>query len=134
MRPVRIVVQCGICAKTCPERAITLEARLDPTPAAQAPVTLNEEPPAECVRCGKGFAARSTVERMVEKLSDHWMYRDERAALLRMCDNCRLEEQAAGGRDPFAIGERPRPTTTADYADAEPDTKPRRTVSDFLSD
>ena len=127
-------VQCGICARTCPEDAITLETRLDPTPAAQAPVTLNEEPAAECTRCGTGFAARSTVERMVEKLSGHWMYRGERAALLRMCDTCRLEEQAAGGRDPFAVGERPRPTTTADYASKPADAKPPRSVSDFLSD
>ena len=122
-------LQCGICARTCPEGAITLEARLDPRPAALAPVTLNEEAPAECTRCGAAFAAASTVERMVEKLSDHWMYRGERAALLRMCEQCRLEEQAAGGQDPFAVGERPRPRTTEDYlGGSEP------TVEDFLID
>ena len=126
-------LQCGICAKTCPENAITLEARLDPTPAAQAPVVLNAEEPAACIRCGEGFAARSTVERMVEKLSDHWMYQGERVRLLRMCDACRLEEQAAGGRDPFAIGGRPVPRTTADYADGAQQPKPRG-VEDFLSD
>ena len=124
-------VQCGICARTCPESAITLEARLDPRPAAQAPVTLNEEEPAACIRCDMPFAAASTVERMVEKLSGHWMYAGERAELLRMCDSCRLEVQAEGGRDPFAVGERPRPRTTADYAEAD-----RRglTVEDFLSE
>ena len=124
-------VQCGICAGTCPESAIRLEARLDPRPAAQAPVTLNEEEPAACIRCDTPFAAASTVERMVEKLSDHWMYRGERAELLRMCEQCRLESQAEGGRDPFAMGERPRPRTTADYREAD-----RRglTVDDFLSD
>ena len=123
-------VQCGICAKTCPENAITLEARLDPRPAAQAPVTLNEEEPAACVRCHTPFAAASTVERMVEKLSDHWMYRGERARLLRMCDACRLEEQAAGGRDPFAAAERPRPRTTEDYVAAG---DKGLTVDDFLN-
>ena len=122
-------LQCGICARTCPEGAITLEARLDPRPAALAPALLNEEDPADCTRCGQPFAAASTVERMVEKLSDHWMYRGERAALLRMCEQCRLEEQAAGGRDPFAVGERPRPRTTEDYLGGG---KP--TVEDFLID
>ena len=126
-------LQCGICAKTCPENAITLDARLDPTPAAQAPVVLNAEEPANCIRCGTGFAARSTVERMVEKLSDHWMYQGERARLLRMCDACRLEEQAAGGRDPFAIGGRPVPRTTADYADSPQPPEPR-SIGDFLLD
>ena len=119
-------VQCGICSKTCPENAIVLEPRLDPRPSAMAPVTLNEEEPATCIRCGTPFAAASTVERMVEKLSGHWMYGGERVQLLRMCEQCRLETQAEGGRDPFAMGERPKPRTADDYR------KP--TVEDFLDD
>ena len=121
-------LQCGICSRTCPENAITLEARLDPRPSAQAPVTLNEEEPARCTRCSKPFAASSTVERMVEKLSGHWMYAGERAELLRMCEQCRLETQAAGGRDPFAMGERPVPRT------AESDAQKAPSVSDFIRD
>ena len=117
-------VQCSICARTCPEDAITLEQRLDPRPEAQAPIILHAEDPADCVRCGKPFAAASTVERMVEKLSGHWMYAGERAELLRMCDHCRLEAQADGGRDPFAMGQRPPVRRTEDYLKPE----------DFLSD
>ena len=117
-------VQCSICARTCPENAITLEQRLDPRPSAQAPIILHAEEPADCIRCGKPFAAASTVERMVEKLSGHWMYRGKRADLLRMCDHCRLETQAEGGRDPFAMGERPPVRRTEDYLKPE----------DFLSD
>ena len=116
-------VQCSICARTCPENAITLEPRLDPRPAAQAPVVLHAEEPADCIRCGKPFAAASTVERMVEKLSGHWMYSGERAELLRMCDHCRLEAQAEGGQDPFAMGERPKVRRTEDYK-----------IEDFLND
>ena len=117
-------VQCSICARTCPENAIVLEQRLDPRPAAQAPVILHAEEPADCIRCGKPFAAASTVERMVEKLSGHWMYSGERADLLRMCDHCRLEAASEGGRDPFAVGQRPAVRRTEDYLKVE----------DFLSD
>ena len=117
-------VQCSICARTCPENAIMLEPRLDPRPDAQTPIVLHAEAPADCVRCGKPFAAASTVERMVEKLSGHWMYAGERADLLRMCEHCRLEAQAEGDRDPFAMGQRPAVRRTEDYLKVE----------DFLSD
>lgn len=124
-------VQCGICRVTCPEGAITLTSQLNLTPGAMQPITLNEEEPFECIKCGNGFAARSTIERISEKLAGiHRMYQtDDSAKLIQMCDTCRLETLAAGGGDPFAIAQRPVPRTTDDYIVAE---REGLTVDDFL--
>ena len=63
------------------------------------PVTLHEEEPFECIRCGTPFAARSTIERVSAALAgSHWMFATgDRAELLKMCDSCRLEALAEGG-------------------------------------
>lgn len=109
-------VQCGLCAKACPESVITLERRLDLSNAATQPRVMNEEEPAECVSCGKPFGVKSTIDRIAEQLSGkHYMFRsEEQARLIRMCDDCRIVAQAGAG-GPFAGGERPRPRTTDDY-------------------
>ncbi|WP_206452900.1 4Fe-4S binding protein [Aurantimonas marina] len=113
-------VQCGICAATCPETAISLEARYNFAPTVMQPVTLNEDEPAECIRCGTPFAARGMLDKVKEKLGGtHWMFQsEERVALLQMCENCRLEALAADGGDPFAIAHRSRIRTTDDYLEA----------------
>ena len=125
-------VQCGLCAATCPEQAITLEPRLSLQPSAMQPVVLHEEEPFQCIRCGKPFAAKSSVERIAGRLAGkHWMFgSDERVSLIKMCDTCRLEalsEQQGG--DPFAIAQRPRPRTTDDYVAAE---KKGLSIDDFI--
>ncbi len=131
-------VQCGLCRNTCPESAITLEARYDFTPAALTPTTLNEQEPYNCISCGKPFGTRSSVERIVEKLAGkHAMFQTEEAQrLIRMCDKCRIEAQAAaldGGQQ-----SRPRVRTTADYVKAEAEAKAAGKtaldVDDFLMD
>jgi ferredoxin len=110
-------VQCGLCRSTCPERVIRLEPRLDLTPAAREPLVLKEEEPFCCVRCGKPFGTRSSVERIVAALAEkHWMYqRPEQIERIRMCDDCRIIAQLEAGDDPFRMAERPRPRTTDDY-------------------
>ncbi|MGI9414695.1 MAG: 4Fe-4S binding protein, partial [Hyphomicrobiales bacterium] len=134
-------VQCGLCRNTCPESVIRLEPRLDLTPAALSPVVLNEEEPFECIRCGKPFGTRSTIERISAQLAGkHSMYQESGAAdLIRMCDNCRIEHQAESSNDPFAVGERPRVLRTEDYLAEEERVrageKPTKLTSDdFLSD
>lgn len=85
-------VQCGLCQQACPESAIRLEARFLHDPEQRrARRILNEEPPFCCVSCGAAFATHKVIERMLEKLSGHWMYTDE-AALnrLKMCQDCRV--------------------------------------------
>lgn len=135
-------VQCGLCRRTCPEQVIALEPRYNFTPGVMEPVLLNEEEPFACIRCGKPFGTKSAVERIAAALAGkHSMFRSEEAArLIRMCDDCRIETQAEGGRDPFAMGERPRVRTTQDYldeAEAEAEktkTAGRRSADDFLID
>lgn len=110
-------LQCGLCAAACPERAITLEPRFDPTPAALSSRILNEEEPFCCIECGKPFGVKSTIERILERLAGrHPMYPDSAAGrAIQMCDDCRVRAQFARQDSPFASGERPRPRTTEDY-------------------
>jgi ferredoxin len=112
-------VQCGLCAATCPEKVITLEPRLNLSPAAAEPRLVKQEEPFACIRCGKEFGTRSSIERVTAKLSaTHWMYKGEAANLdlIRMCADCRaVTVTEAGGIDPHAAAERPRIMTTDDY-------------------
>lgn len=126
-------VQCGLCASTCPENVITLEPRLNFRPEAMTQVTLNEDEPFACIRCGKQFGSSKTIERIAGQLSgSHWMFqRDTDTDLIRMCDDCRVEMVAERGSDPFASADRPRVLTTEDYIEAE---KRGLTIDDFLAD
>jgi ferredoxin len=110
-------VQCGLCQNTCPESVISLEPRLNFTDEARQPLLIKQEEPFECIRCGKPFGTRSSIEKIVEKLSaKHWMYKDSSAVdRLRMCDDCRVIVQFEAPDNPFAGAPRPRTRTTDDY-------------------
>jgi ferredoxin len=110
-------VQCGLCRSTCPEKVIRLEPRLAFGPAVREAVVLKEEEPATCVRCGKAFGTRSSIERIVQKLAGaHWMFQSPEAVeRLRMCDDCRVVSQLERSDHPFATGTPRRPRTTEDY-------------------
>jgi ferredoxin len=87
----RNCVQCGLCAKTCPEQAIQLVPRLLLTTQARDPVTLNEAEPFLCVSCGKPFGTRRMIERMTDKLGAHSMFAGSGAIRrLQMCSDCRV--------------------------------------------
>jgi len=108
-------VQCGLCKATCPEKVITLEPRLSFGRADSR--VLKEETPFCCIRCGKPFGVRSTIERVVAALEGkHWMFKDapERLALVRMCDDCRVAFVTEQEFDPHATA-RPPARTTDDY-------------------
>jgi len=113
----RACVQCGLCRATCPEKVITLKPRYNFQDSVRDSVVKNEEEPFDCVRCGTAFGVKSSIERMVEKLAGHSMFKDE-AALdrIRMCPDCRIIAMAndEGGPD-FGGGPRPRTRTTDDY-------------------
>ena len=83
-------VQCGLCAKTCPEKAITLVPRLLLTPQRQQLRTLNEAQPYGCVRCGKAFGTFQGVQAMLQKLSGHAMFQGQALERLKMCADCRV--------------------------------------------
>jgi ferredoxin len=110
-------VQCGLCQTTCPERVISLVPRLDFTAEARRARVIKEEEPFACVRCGKPFGAKSSVERVVAQLAGkHWMF--EKAALverMKMCGDCRIIAQTETALDPYAGPARPQIRTTEDY-------------------
>lgn len=109
-------VQCGLCRNTCPESVISLTPRLSFAEAARQAQVVKEEEPFECIRCGKPFGTRASIERMVGKLQTHPMFAEgDRIDMLRMCDDCRVITQTESTDHPFAMGERPRTRTTEDY-------------------
>ena len=112
-------VQCGLCQSTCPEKVITLKPQID-FRAARAPARIiKEEEPALCVRCGKPFGVKSTIEKVAAKLEGrHWMYPagDKRLDVVRMCADCRVVVMSEQQFDPFlGVPERTPPRTTDDY-------------------
>jgi len=111
-------VQCGLCKATCPEKVIGLRPQIDFRAATAERRVIKQEAPAECIRCGKPFGVKSTVERVVAKLEGkHWMYKDSKKRLdvIRMCEDCRVVAMAEESFDPFAAPARPRLRTTDDY-------------------
>jgi ferredoxin len=112
-------VQCGLCESTCPENVITLKPQIDFRAARASAQIIKEEEPALCIRCGKPFGVKSTIDRIAAKLEGrHWMYPagDKRLDALRMCADCRVITMSEQQFDPFAgVPERAPPRTTDDY-------------------
>lgn len=110
-------VQCGLCQATCPEKVITLKPQLDFRAATALVRVLKEEEPFACIRCGKPFGTRSTIERVTAKLAGkHWMFEGDanRIDLLKMCEDCRVVAATEASFDPYAPP-RPPMRTTEDY-------------------
>ncbi|CAD5373801.1 Iron-sulfur cluster-binding protein [Rubrivivax sp. A210] len=86
-------VQCGLCALTCPEDAITLAPRLwlaDGGRARREPRVLAEMEPYRCVRCAKPFGTLRAIENMLTKLAGHSAFQGTAAERLKMCGDCRV--------------------------------------------
>ena len=83
-------VQCGLCATTCPEDAITLQARLLLTPQRAQPRVLNAAQPYGCIRCGKPFGTVQAIEAMLGRLAGHAMFQGAALERLKMCGDCRV--------------------------------------------
>jgi len=111
-------VQCGLCRATCPEKVIALEPQIDFRAATAQARVIKQEDPFPCIRCGKPFGVKSTIERVAAKLEGkHWMYKDSKSRLdlIKMCDDCRVTVTTEQQFDPFGAPQRPRPRTTDDY-------------------
>ncbi len=83
-------VQCGLCARTCPEKAITLQPRLWLDARRREPRVLHEQLPFHCIRCGKPFGTLKGVETMLTRLAAHPMFQGAAAERLKMCGDCRV--------------------------------------------
>ncbi|MBM3567027.1 MAG: 4Fe-4S ferredoxin, partial [Alphaproteobacteria bacterium] len=110
-----LCVQCGLCRATCPEKVIGLEPRLSFAAAARTHQVVKEEEPFHCIRCGRPFAAKSSIERIEEKLKSHPMFAGPAMQRLRMCENCRVVAIAEDETHPLAGPPRPSVRTTEDY-------------------
>ena len=111
-------VQCGLCQATCPEKVIRLAPQLDFRATSAAARVVKEEEPFCCVRCGKPFGTKSTIERVAAKLEGkHWMFSgpNSRLDVLKMCEDCRVIAVTEQALDPYAAPPRPRVRTTEDY-------------------
>ena len=107
-------VQCGLCAKTCPEKVISLSPRLSFKDEAKAPRVQKEEDPFHCIRCGKPYGTRATILSMTEKLKGHSMFAGDAINRIKMCDDCRVMVQF-DQTNPLAGPPRPATRTTQDY-------------------
>jgi ferredoxin len=110
-------VQCGLCKATCPEKVLTLVPQLDFRAVTAPALVLKEEEPFLCIRCGKPFGVKSTIERITAKLEGtHWMYQSsQRLDVIRMCEDCRviaITEDNLGLHD---LPPRPKVRTSEDY-------------------
>ncbi|WP_455222158.1 4Fe-4S binding protein [Kaarinaea lacus] len=86
-------VQCGLCARTCPEDAIGPSPRfLYVKEHRESPRILYEEQPFLCIRCGKAFATQSVIERMTSKLKQHAMFQGDALQRIQMCEDCRVKD------------------------------------------
>jgi ferredoxin len=111
-------VQCGLCKATCPEKVISLTPRLAFGDVAVAARVLKQEEPVLCIRCGKPFGVKSTIDRVVSKLEGkHWMYQNSpsRLYVIKMCADCRVAVVTEEGFDHYGAPARPKPRTTDDY-------------------
>jgi len=111
-------VQCGLCQATCPEKVISLKPQIDFRSATAMSRIIKQEEPFECIRCGKPFGVKSSVERVAAKLEgSHWMFANSKKRLdvIKMCADCRVNVMAEEQFDPFAGPKRASVRTTDDY-------------------
>jgi ferredoxin len=112
-------IQCGLCKATCPEKVITLKPQLNFRAATASTRVLKEEQPFCCIRCGKPFGVKSTIERVAAKLKGkHWMYQGDatnRLDIIKMCDDCRVAVVTEQDFNPYGAPPRAPVRTTEDY-------------------
>jgi ferredoxin len=109
-------VQCGLCRTICPESVITLTPRFNFNEDARSAVTVKEEEPFKCIKCGEPFGVKSSINQMVETLRGHSMFSGDGALeRIKMCPDCRIADQFDDPDTPMTVGDRPEIRTTADY-------------------
>jgi ferredoxin len=101
-------VQCGLCCRTCPEDAIAASPRyLYDQQQRTARRVLNEAEPFLCSGCGKPFATRQVIEKIMSRMKGHSMFQGRDLELLTMCEDCRVRamfEQESASMNPSSPG------------------------------
>lgn len=109
-------LQCGICVATCPEKVITLVPQFNLADSAMNAELVIEDTPFHCTGCGKPFGSSRSIEKVIEKLSDHSMFAGgSQTDMLKMCEDCRVEVMFTKDDRMLDVGERRKPRTTDDY-------------------
>jgi ferredoxin len=104
----RNCVQCGVCAQTCPENAITLVPRLLLTPERKQARVLNETEPFNCISCGKALGTRKLIDTMLSRLSGHSMFASEGSLKrLQMCADCRVVDMMSNKHEVSVLTGKP---------------------------
>jgi ferredoxin len=91
-------IQCGLCASTCPEDAISLVPRMSFAETRNQAVVLHESVPFNCIRCNKPFGTLRMIENMLGKLSQHAAFAGN-LERIRMCGDCRVIDMMEPQRD-----------------------------------
>jgi Fe-S-cluster-containing hydrogenase component 2 len=99
-------IQCGLCANTCPEDAITLVPRMSFADTRNQAVLLNETEPFCCIRCNKPFGTLLMIQNMLGKLAQHSAFSGN-LDRIRMCGDCRVIDMMQPQRE-VAITEHKR--------------------------
>jgi ferredoxin len=110
-------VQCGLCQATCPEKVITLKPQIDFRAVGAPARVVKAEEPFCCIRCGKPFGVKTTIDRVLAKLEGkHWMFTgsSQRLDVIKMCEDCRVAFVAEAGFEPYGVPSQAA-RTTDDY-------------------
>ena len=109
-------LQCGICVSTCPEKAIQLVPQYNLNDDTMAAKVIIEDTPFDCISCGKTFGSTKSIERIVNKLTSHSMFQNQKKTeILKMCEDCRVGAMFEENSKMMDVGDRPKPRTTDDY-------------------
>jgi ferredoxin len=83
-------VQCGLCERGCPEKAVSLHRRFRPQASARgATRVLNEDALLPCTTCGTPFISRKLLASSFERLKDHPVLAQGGRERLMTCPACR---------------------------------------------
>lgn len=87
-----LCVQCGLCERGCPERAVELVQQIRLQRAArEEPRALCTDEPFKCVRCAAPFIGNRMLARSMDMMKDHPLLQQEGIERLKLCMACRAQ-------------------------------------------
>lgn len=88
-----LCVQCGACADTCPEKDCL---QLTPNKLSLSPLTFSSRILAKdelfpCIECGKEFAPKKAVDKIINKMSGHFSNEPVKLRSMSCCPDCKAK-------------------------------------------